>query len=160
MANSTLTKQEENFCELYVFGHAPYAGNAQKCYELTHGRKDAYTNFEAKKLLNREDVQKYISELEAMCVKEAEENKRFIATNLRKIIEESSTNEYRDRWGTLLSPAPLRAVAVAASKALMELYPIKEAQVNKLNINGNGSEGGGITFNVIVPGQSPQKDKD
>ena len=62
--------------------------------------------------------------------------------------------QYTDRRGTKLSPAPLRSVAVSATKALMEMYPVKEAQVNKLNIEGAGE--GGITFNVIVPEQVKQ----
>ena len=78
--------------------------------------------------------------------------KKFLTENLVHIIEETSTAEYRDRRGTRLSPAPLRSVAVSATKALMEMYPVKEAQVSKLNIEGGGE--GGITFNVIVPEQS------
>ena len=80
----------------------------------------------------------------------------FIASNLKKIIEEASSAEYRDRFGTLLSPAPLRSVAVSAAKALMELYPIKERGGN--NSNNNGESDTNITFNVIVPGQTNDKE--
>jgi hypothetical protein len=51
----------------------------------------------------------------------------------------------------------MRSVAVNASKALMDMYPIKEAQVSKVNIEGGGE--GGITFNVIVP-ETPAKKED
>lgn len=159
MANNTLNKQEQAFCQLYVYGVAPYAGNAERCY-IDAFSKDMYAplnGFEARQLLAREDIQQYIEELEALAIKEAEETKRFIAANLKKIIEEASTNEYRDRFGTTLSPAPLRSVAVSASKALMELYPIKEAQGNKSNNSGGD---GGIVFNVIMPGKDQENDSD
>ena len=109
----------------------------------------------AKKLLAREDIQKYIEELEAENAKESVYVKKFLAENLKSIIKETSTAEYRDRRGTKLSPAPLRSVAVSASKALMELFPVREAQVSKLNIEGNGENG--IVFNVIVPGSNEEK---
>lgn len=65
------------------------------------------------------------------------------------IIDETSTAKYTDRRGTELSPAPLRSVAVQASKALMEMYPVKVAQESKVELKGNGDSG--IVFNVIVP---------
>ena len=157
MANNTLNKQEQAFCQLYVYGCAPYAGNAERCY-IDAFNKDMYApmnGYESRQLLAREDIQQYIEELEALAIKEAEETKRFIAANLKKIIEEASTKEYRDRFGTTLSPAPLRSVAVSASKALMELYPIKEAQGNKSNNSGGD---GGIVFNVIMPGKEQEND--
>ena len=64
------------------------------------------------------------------------------------VMEETATREYTDRFGIPLSPAPLRAVAVNAAKALMELYPIKHASESRLKIE-NGQ--GGVIFNVIVP---------
>ncbi|MCS3228840.1 hypothetical protein NXW89_03515 [Bacteroides thetaiotaomicron] len=36
-----------------------------------------------------------------------------------------------------------------ASKALMEMYPVKVAQESKVELKGNGDSG--IVFNVIVP---------
>lgn len=86
---------------------------------------------------------------------EAKYMKVFLRENLTSIVEECAGTEYRDRKGTLLSPAALRSVAVNASKALMELYPVKEAQVSKINIDGAGE--GGITFNVIMPEQPKQE---
>lgn len=40
-------------------------------------------------------------------------------------------------------------------KLLADMYPVKEAQVSELNING--SDGSGITFNVIVPENKADK---
>ncbi|GAB6013468.1 hypothetical protein [Viscerimonas tarda] len=63
-------------------------------------------------------------------------------------MEETATATFDDRFGTHLSPAPLRAVAVNAAKALMELYPVKHIHETRLRIEGEG----GVVFNVIVPG--------
>ena len=147
--DSKLTENEILFCELYVNGSAPYAGNAAKCYSEVFKCDSKHTKHLAKQLLMREDIQAFLKELDAKFMK------KFLTENLIHIIEETSVAEYRDRRGTKLSPAPLRSVAVSATKALMEMYPVKEAQVNKLNIEGAGE--GGITFNVIVPEQ-PKSD--
>lgn len=155
--DSKLTENEILFCELYVNGCAPYAGNAAKCYSEVFKCDSKKTKHLAKQLLIREDIQAYLKELEDMTYEETKYMKKFLTENLIHIIEETSTAEYRDRRGTKLSPAPLRSVAVSASKALMEMYPVKEAQVNKLNIEGGGE--GGITFNVIVPEQSKPETK-
>ena len=72
-----------------------------------------------------------------------------VTETLKSVMEETSTAKYKDKWGMDLSPAPLRAVAVNAAKALMDLYPIKHAQEAKLKIEGGGDNG--IIFNVIVP---------
>lgn len=76
------------------------------------------------------------------------------------IVEECSTTEYRDKKGRAISPAPLRSVAVQATKALMDLHGVKENQVTKVSVEGAGD--GGITFNVIMPqssNQEPEIDK-
>jgi hypothetical protein len=44
----------------------------------------------------------------------------------------------------------MRSVAVNAAKALMDMHPIKEAQISKISLD-SGEGGSGITFNVIVP---------
>lgn len=72
------------------------------------------------------------------------------------ILEETSNSNYSDRFGNLLSPAPLRAVAVNAAKALMELYPVKYAHETKLRIEGDN---GGVVFNVIVPGNRTEDEQ-
>lgn len=152
-----ITKQEQVFCELFVNGCAPYAGNAAKCYtDAFHKPEDALNGQYAKVLLKDERIAAYISELEALSAEEAKDMKRFLTANLKHIIEETAHDTYTNGKGKALSPAALRSVAVSASKALMEMYPVKEAQVNKLDLNG--ADGSGITFNVIVPEQSnPQK---
>lgn len=149
MSKEKLTDKEILFCELYVNGEAPYAGNAVKCYTHIFGDNSVKSKHFAKVLLSRPKIRAYLEELEGLSYEEAKYMKKFLTENLIHIIEEASTAEFRDRKGTLLSPAALRSVAVNATKALMDMYPIKEAQINKLNIEGNGE--GGIVFNVIVP---------
>lgn len=158
MSNQELNKQERIFCELFMNGCAPYAGNAVKCYIAAFKKdpEDVLNNHNAKLLLNEERIKDYLKELESYSIEEAADVKRYLTANLKHIIEEASTVEIYDRRGNRTSPAAIRSVAVSASKALMDMYPIKEAQVNKLDINGNGEEGG-ITFNVIVP-QSNNKE--
>lgn len=141
-----LTKEEKFFCELYANGDAPFAGNAAKCYEEAF---DCHTGAHSKavRLLAREDVQEYLDGLEKLSFQETRYMKKFLTRNLVKIVEECSSREYVNKKGVPVSPAALRSVAVNASKALMDMYPVKEAQ--KLSIEG-GDEGG-ITFNVIMP---------
>lgn len=158
MSVTELNKKERTFCELFVNGCAPYAGNAEKCYvdAFLADPSDVLNNHNAKLLLSEERIKNYIKELEAISADEAKDVKRYLTANLKHIIEEASVVEIYDRRGTRLSPAALRSVAVSASKALMEMYPVKEAQINKLDINGGG-ENGGITFNVIVPESKDQQ---
>lgn len=40
---------------------------------------------------------------------------------------------------------------------MMDMYPVKEARITNLNIDGGDGEGG-ITFNVIVPDAVQKKD--
>lgn len=149
-----ISDEERIFCELFVNGCAPYAGNAAKCYEdAFHKEKGALLNHEAKKLLKEPRIVEYLEELESISAEEARDMKRFLTANLKSIIEETSSANFTDRKGRNLSPAALRSVAVNASKALMELYPVKEAQINKIDIDGGES---GITFNVIVPNPTPK----
>lgn len=152
-----LTENEILFCELYANGSAPFAGNAARCYSEVFHCDSKQVKHLAKQLIAREDIQNYLKELESSTYDEAKYMKKFLTENLIHIIEETSVAQYHDRRGTKLSPAPLRSVAVSATKALMEMYPVKEAQVNKLNIEGAGE--GGITFNVIVPEQNNQDSK-
>ena len=151
-----LNEQEKLFCELFVNGTAPYAGNSVKCYSEVFKDEGLNANHRAKQLLMQEPIQAYIKELELMSIEETAHMKRYLTQNLRKILDETSTAKYYDRKGTALSPAPLRSVAVSAAKALMDMYPVREAQVNQLNIEGSGE--GGITFNVIVPDSKPIDD--
>lgn len=157
MKETKLTEQEQLFCELFVNGAAPYAGNALKCYQSVFYSCDVKDNIRAKKLLSRDDIKEFMAELEEYNSLETTHLKKFLTENLKHIIEETSTAVYRDRRGNKLSPAALRSVAVAASKTLMDMYPVKEAQVSKLNIEGGGENG--IVFNVIVPESKPKENE-
>lgn len=150
---NTLSQNEKDFCELFVCGCDPYLGDARTCYKDVFKDNSNTALGKAKKLMARSDVAEYIAELRKISNYETAEMKSLLTEKLLKIVNETSTAIYTDRRGTVLSPAPLRSVAVQASKALMELYPVKVAQESKLEINGNG-EHGGIVFNVIVPEQA------
>ena len=112
----------------------------------------------AKELVEREDIKKYIAHLRTFANYETADVKARITEKLLKIIDETSTAKYTDRRGTPLSPAPLRSVAVQASKALMELYPVKVAQESKVEVTG-GDGNPGIIFNVVVPDQNKNNEK-
>lgn len=145
----TLSKQEKEFCELYIFGCDPYTGNARKCYADIF-KDDSHTSLKkAKELMAREDVQAYIEHLRKAANFETADMKARLREKLLHIIDETSSAQFYDRRGTALSVAPLRSVAVQATKALMELYPVKVAQESKIELKGEGDAG--IVFNVIVP---------
>lgn len=152
---STLSQQEVNFCDLLIFGCDPYTGNARKCYEEIFQVSGKVTLQKAKQLMAREDVKKYLDELRGIANYDTAELKARLTEKLLAIIDETSTAQFTDRRGTKLSTAPLRSVAVQASKALMEMYPVKVAQESKLELKGNGDAG--IVFNVIVPEQNKQE---
>lgn len=154
-----LTEQEKLFCDLFANGEIPFGGNAARCYQEVFNDKTHLAKNRAVRLLARPEIQAYLKSLDELPYEEAKYMKTFLRENLTSIITECAQCEYRDRKGTLLSPAALRSVAVNASKALMELYPVKEAQVNKINIDGGNGEGG-ITFNVIMPQQSEPDKKE
>lgn len=156
--NNKLTEQEVLFCELFAHGEAPFGGNAAKCYQEVFNDTTQSVKRHATRLLARPDIQEYLKSLDELTYEEAKYMKVFLRENLMSIIEECSVAEYRDRRGTLLSPAALRSVAVNASKALMDLYPVKEAHTSKLSIEGAGE--GGITFNVIMPEQTKSDNTD
>lgn len=157
MENQQLNEKEKLFCELFMNGTAPYAGNALKCYSEVFKDDGINANHRAKTLLRKPAIKAYIKEMEEMDAEEAASMKRYLTQNLMRIIDETSTAQFYDRRGTSLSPAPLRSVAVSAAKALMDMYSVKEAQVNRLNIEGDGAEGG-VTINVIVPDMTPKED--
>lgn len=154
--SNKLTEQEQLFCDLYANGEAPYGGNASRCYQEVFNDKSRLTKSRAARMLARPEIQEYLKSLDELSYEETKYMKVFLRENLTSIIEECSQAEYRDRKGTMLSPAALRSVAVNASKALMELCALKGAQVSKINIEGAGE--GGITFNVIMPEQSKEEE--
>lgn len=156
-AKQQLTEDEATFCELYVNGSIEYVGNAAKCYSAVFQVQDPRrTRQLGRMLLIEPRIAKYVSELEKLAVEESKGMKRYLTENLISIIGETSTAQYYDRNGTSLSPAPLRSVAVGAMKLLADMYPVKEAQISKLNIEGG--DGASITFNVIVPDAKPNND--
>ncbi len=148
MEKHNLKEQEKVFCELYVNGSAEFVGNAGRCYQEAFQTKWRFRQ-SGRELLIREDIQAYIEDLQKMVDRENKNMKLYLTENLKSVISETVSAKYYDRNGTALSPAPLRSVAVGAMKLLADMYPVKEAQVNELNING--ADGSGITFNVIVP---------
>jgi hypothetical protein len=153
--DTALTDAETVFCELFINGCAPYCGNAAKCYEQAFNISSKTSAGKARKLLSQDHIKAYTEELESVSSEEARHLKKRLTENLLHIIEETSSAQYTDRRGTKLSPAPLRSVAVQAAKALMDMHPVKEANVNKLNIEGAGE--GGVVFNVVVPVPEQQK---
>lgn len=157
MENQQLNEKEKLFCELFMNGTAPYAGNALKCYSEVFKDSGINANHRAKALLRKSTIKAYIKDLEEQDAEQTVSMKRYLTQNLMRIIDETSSAQFYDRRGTSLSPAPLRSVAVSAAKALMDMYPVKEAQVSKLNIEGDGAEGA-VTINVIVPDMTPKEE--
>lgn len=150
-----LTPEQEQFCQLYVCGGLKFAGQLAKCYKEIFGEDYKDVNLLARQLVRDPAIMTRVKELAANMASETENIaiKMQITETLRSIMEETSNNNYVDRFGNKLSPAPLRAVAVNAAKALMELYPVKHSHETKLRIEGSNA---GIVFNVIVPGNTIQ----
>lgn len=145
-----LTPEREQFCQLYVCGGVNFAGQLAKCFKEVFGMDCGDVGIDARKLVREPSVMARIKELSADMINETENIaiKMQISETLRSVMEETSKNNYIDRFGNSLSPAPLRAVAVNAAKALMELYPIKHVHETKFKIEGAEN---GVVFNVIVP---------
>ncbi|MBF0648597.1 hypothetical protein IR083_07180 [Dysgonomonas sp. GY75] len=145
-----LSIEEEQFCELFVYGGSEYAGRHVKCYAEVFGEGLLKLNVLSRKLLAKVEIQSRIRELmkDLQCETENMAIKLQVAETLKAVMEETSTAQFSDKSGIDLSPAPLRAVSVNAAKALMELYPIRHVHEARLRIE---SGGGGIVFNVIVP---------
>lgn len=152
-AKRPLTPKEEEFCQLYVRGGAEYAGQQAKCFREIFGQDGRNVYAASHRLITDPRIQARVKEMTASAQFEAETIavKLQVAETLKAVMEETATREYTDRFGIPLSPAPLRAVAVNAAKALMDIYPIKHASESRLKIE-NGQ--GGVIFNVIVPQQS------
>lgn len=145
-----LTDNEEKFCGLYVYGGADYAGQLIKCYETIFGTNRQNSSILAHKLIVRPHIILRLKELSDTLQNETEHmaTKLQITETLKAIMEEASTANFDDKFGVTLSPAPLRAVAVNAAKALMDLYPIKHIHETRFRIEGDK---GGVVFNVVVP---------
>lgn len=156
-----LETEERQFCELYVRGGAPYAGNAWECYRTIYNPSgdDRFSHNRAQKLLTKPAVREYIKQLdEEMGVEIATDGvKRFLTENLKKIVGEASTATYYDRYGNLTSPAAMRSVAVSASKALMEMYSVRVPRSDEAGGNKE-KDNKGITLNVIAPNATDSKE--
>jgi hypothetical protein len=152
-----ISQEEKRFCELYCNGAAPYAGNASRCYAKVfvgaYDEDDLDSPIKARELLMKPEIQSYLETLEKQAYADSNYVKRYLTGTLMRIIDEASSASFKDRFNTQLSPAPLRSVAVSASKALADLYPVKESQKHELSIDGNGGAPGqsGVTFNIIMP---------
>ena len=155
LTEKELTEEETKFCELYVGGGSGFAGDHRKCYEEVFG-KGKNVPIASRLLLGQPHVSARIREMIDSVEFEVETiaTRLQVAETLKAVMSETSSAEYTDKFGVPLSPAPLRAVAVNAAKALMELYPIKCSQETKLRIDGGE---GGVVFNVIVPPASPHE---
>ena len=148
-AGLQLTRQEEEFCTLYVCGGVKFAGQHAKCYKEIFHSDDEAACCSGRKLISRPHILTRIKELadEVQADTEAIAVKLQITETLKAVMEETATSNYEDKFGVSLSPAPLRAVSVNAAKALMELYPIKHSHESNIKIEGEN----GVIFNVIVP---------
>lgn len=166
--NSKLKDLEEKFCWVYACGPVPYVGNAPRSYELVFKKssgklidvddnaveEDIDTNIAARKLMARKEIQDRIDEIQSMNAVNATTLRPRLTETLLKIADECTTLSCHDKWGNLLSPAALRSVAVSAVSKLTDMYGIKEDIAHKVMLEG--SDGDGITFNVIMP----QKEND
>lgn len=155
----TLTDEELQFCELYVNGGLEYAGRPKRCYVEVFGEKAVKNPHSAANyLIHKPYVLAHIKallsserfEMETMAVK------LQVTETLKAVMDETATTDYTDRFGVPLSPAPLRAVSVNAAKALMEIFPIKHREENRLRIEGSD---GNVIFNVIVPANTPKDEE-
>ena len=154
-----LAMQEEEFCQLFVNGGKDFAGQREKCFKEVFGeeyRKNV--SLCSRRLLSKPAVTARIKELAETLQSENESIaiKIQLTETLKSVMHEAASASFSDRFDVPLSPAPLRAVAVNAAKALMELYPVKHVHEAKLRVEGSD---GNVIFNVVVP-VAPKKDED
>jgi len=155
----SLTMQEEEFCQLFVNGGKDFAGQREKCFKEVFGeeyRKNV--SLCSRRLLSKPAVADKVKELAEVLQSENESiaMKIQLTETLKSVMQEAATSSFNDRFDVPLSPAPLRAVAVNAAKALMELYPVKHVHESKLRVEGSD---GNVIFNVVVP-VAPLKNED
>lgn len=163
MKNSKLTNLEEKFCLVFACGPSPYNGNAKKTYDLVFNgstgrlvdpsdnqiKRDVDVALAARELMLRDDIRDRIDQIQSESVVNAATLRPRLTETLLKIADECSTLICEDKFGTLLSPAALRSVAVNAIGKLTDMYGIKEDIAHKVMLEG--ADGDGITFNLIVP---------
>lgn len=163
MEKTKLSDKEQKFCLIYTNGPAPYNGNEVRCWQLVfngsttlpRGEEEVEIALDASKFMQRDDVKEYIDSINALSIVNASTLRPRITQTLLKIMDECSTAQYEDRWGMKIQPAAMRAVAVNAASKLTDMYGIKEDIAHKIQIEG--SDGDGITFNLIAP-QPTKKD--
>lgn len=163
MEKTKLSDKEQKFCLIYTNGPAPYNGNEVRCWQLVfngsttlpRGEEEVEIALDASKFMQRDDVKEYIDSINALSIVNASTLRPRITQTLLQIMDECSTAQYEDRWGVKIQPAAMRAVAVNAASKLTDMYGIKEDIAHKIQIEG--SDGDGITFNLIAP-QPTKKD--
>lgn len=162
-----LTEQEEYFCQLYANGGKMFAGKERACfqevfYKEARSMSDSEIALNSKMLLHKSEVSEKIKSL--FDTRDSQTNtmaiKLQVTETLLAVMDECSTAKFRGRFGEQLSPAPMRAVAVNAAKALADLFPIKYEQETKIKLEGANGESVGITFNVIAPKEKAQESDD
>lgn len=150
-SSDLLTPSESKFCDLYCNGGKEYTGKGALCFIEAFGVDRTYHSayLSAKRLLKKPHVIDRVKELVNLTTEENLAMKKRLTESLFSILEETREALYKDRRGTVLSPAPLRAVAVNAAKAIADLNNIGGSTEAKFTIDA--SNGGGVTFNVVVP---------
>ncbi|MGL5690404.1 MAG: terminase small subunit [Bacteroidales bacterium] len=145
-----LSPKHIEFCELYCFGGKDYIGNPQKCYMKAFDVSNKLTaRTSAQNLLTKPYITEKIDELLESTSEERRAMKMRITETLFSIMDETSEGTYIDRFGTVVSPAPLRSVAINAARTLADIHGLKAAQESKLTVGGD--TGTGVVFNLIAP---------
>lgn len=171
MKDSKLSALEEKFCLVYACGPSPYNGNAKLTYDLVFKGKtgklfnpteenlvvqDVDHTLRAQELMLRDDIRDRIDEIQSKSLVNAATLRPRLTETLLKIADECSTATFEDKFGTKLSPAALRSVAVNAISKLTDMYGIKEDIAHKVMLEG--ADGEGITFNVIMPEKNKENE--
>ena len=168
-----LAELEEKFCLIYACGPSPYNGNAKRTYDLVFKNvkrpymagdyyelveDDIDTSILARQLVMRDDIKNRIEQIQSESVVNAATLRPRLTETLLKIADECSTLVCVDKFGTKISPAALRSVAVNAISKLTDMYGIKEDIAHKVMLEG--ADGDGITFNLIVPQSNKDNELD
>lgn len=172
MSNRKLTDLEEKFCLVYACGPSPYNGNAKKTYALVfkgstgmlynpdkidqEAREEVDAALAVRELMLRDDIKDRIDQIQSENLVNATTLRPRLTETLLKIADECSTLQCADKFGTPLSPAALRSVAVNAISKLTDMYGIKEDIAHKVMLEG--TDGDGITFNLIMPEQNKENE--
>ena len=163
MKDNKLTDLEEKFCLVFSCGPSPYNGNANKTYDLVFNgstgilkdplndssKRDVEIALAARELMLRDDIRDRIDQIQSESVVNAATLRPRLTETLLKIADECSTLMCVDKFGTPLSPAALRSVAVNAISKLTDMYGIKEDIAHKVMLEG--TNGDGIVFNLVMP---------